>query len=570
MVRIPESKIAVPELPHWFTPRPRLWQRLEAADAEQLVAVIAPAGSGKTTLLADWAHHSSAMRTAWVALDPDDADPHRLWSAVIASLLATGTVSADSGLHGLRRRVVDIPGAQDGEELTDELLDALDEHRPPVRLVLDDVHAVTGGRAGADLLARLLRRRPAGVRLVVAGRSDPPVGMPRLRMDDLLCELRAEDLQFALVDAAALLRSSDVDLAPEHVAVLHRRTDGWAAGLRLAALALRRSEDRESLIDRFSGDERSVTDYLTGEVLSGLSIHTRALLQDLSVCGRLPLALAVKLAGRTDTAHEVEELGRELAMVQRVAPTEYRLHALLRSHLEADLERHRPARHRHLHAVAARWWAERHEAPHALRHAERAGDPELTAELVRRLGVRLLIEGQGPPLRHALSTIEPRRLEEDPRLALIGALAHLVAGELPAAAADLRLARSAWPADREPALEALHAGTELIAAALGASPDRTDLPPTDGPVEPDLEALLHTARAVDALGAPTHGDGAAARVAIDHALGSARAHGFSYLEVTVLALSAFAAALAGDQRATTRAAQDAVDAAAGSGRDATA
>jgi LuxR family maltose regulon positive regulatory protein len=569
MVRVPASKVAVPELPWWFVPRPRLWRRLDEARRTQLVAVIAPAGSGKTMLLAEWARDDPGMPTAWVSLDPDDADPRRLRAAIVAAVEAAGVGSAGSAVTRLAAAEAGHGG--DGGDPTDELLDALDAVRPPLRLVLDDVHFLVGSRAGIDVLARLLRRNPCGVRLVLAARSDPPLALPRLRVEGRLTELRADELRFSPHDAAALLEASGVGLDAEDVAVLHRRTEGWAGGLRLATIALRRSGDPRAVLARFDGDERSVADYLTSEVLAALPAATRSLLQDVSVCARLPMALAVALSERSDAAHVLDELVHGAAMVERVAPAEYRLHGLLRSYLVADLARQRPARHRQLHATASRWWADRHETAHALRHAERAADPRLTIELLRRDGVRLLLSGHLAPLRRALALVGPRARQEEPRLALTAALTHLEDRDPAAAAGELVPARAAWPTGHDPSLEALRAGIELLAAGLrGAGDGATGRLPA-GPVdlvesaEPELAALVHLGRAEAAL-APGSGTSiATARDGIRRAVALARAHGFASLEAKASTLLAIAAWGDGDLRAMAAAARDARAAADRSG-----
>src|SRR4051794_34017662 len=507
-LRVAPGKIVVPELPVEFTPRPQLRQRLDQATAAQVVVVSAPAGSGKTLLLADWVRHDHGPETAWISLDADDNDPRRLWSTVVIALLALPSSSSDRRL----RRIVELAAhpleaglvGRAGGRAAPPLGGAWGEDRgaapdpldPPVRVVLDDVHELTGREVLRDL-TRLVRHRPAGVRLVLASRTDPPISIPRLRLEGRLHELRADALRFTLDDTAALLTAAGIEMTAAQVAVLHARTEGWAAGLRLAALALRHTDDAPAFLNDFSGDERSVAEYLTVEILEGLSSDTRDLLRVVSVCSPLPADLAAELSARADAARLLDELRQETALVERTSPGNYRIHPLLRSHLVADLARQRPETYRHLQAFAARWWLEERDSVHALRHAERAGDRELIVQLVHGSGVRLLLGGDLGPLRRALAAVGGAARTADPWLALTAAITHLEARALPAAAQELQNARRAWPQTPSAGLDALRASAELLATSQGLTGNSFAMPPDEGePTEPEMVALLHASRGV--------------------------------------------------------------------------
>ena len=486
-VRIPASKIAVPELPAEFTTRPLLLNLLDMATPGQVVVVSAPAGSGKTLLLADWVRTTEgAPETAWVALDPDDDEPRRLWSAVVSSLLALPAAGQDVRL----KRVAGLAALQGGADLVEYLADALDTLESPVRLVLDDLHELTGREVLRDL-TRLIRRSPAGLQLVIASRVDPPISIPRLRLEGRLHEIRADALRFSVDDSATLLEAAGVELTPGQVADLHARTEGWAAGLRLAALALRRSDDPAAFLTSFSGDERSVAEYLTGEILGGLGPDTQDFLRAVSVCSPLPAGLAAELSGRADADWRLDELGQATALIESTSRADYRIHPLLRSFLVADLARHQPESFRRLQTVAARWWSAREQPVHALRHAERSGDRELIAGLVRRSGVPLLLAGVLGPLRRALAAVGTDARAADPWLALIAAVTHLEARALPAATVELENARRAWPEAPSAELEALRQSAEFLAAGQGlpgGSPRPTQ---DDDSLQPAMAALLH-------------------------------------------------------------------------------
>jgi LuxR family transcriptional regulator, maltose regulon positive regulatory protein len=557
-VRVHTSKIAVPELPAEFTPRPALRGRLDEATADQIVVVSAPAGSGKTLMLADWVRSAEGPETAWISLDSDDNDPRRLWSAVLAAVLALPSVAADAEQAGQAT----LP--PEDADLVETLADLLDRADRPVRVVLDDVHELTGREVLRDL-ARLARLAPAGLRLVLTSRSDPPISVPRLRLEGRLYELRADALRFTLTDTAALLTATGLALSDPQIRVLHARTEGWAAGLRLAALAMRRTDDPVAFLSEFSGDERSVAEYLTGEILEGLTSDIQDFLRVVSVCSPLPVALAVELSARAHAGSLLDDLLHDTALVERTSPGEYRIHPLLRSYLAADLARTRPEVYRLLQRSAARWWVDHEQPVHALRHAERSGDRVLTTALVRRSGVPLLLGGDLGPLRRALAAVGAGARTEDPWLALTAAITHLDARDLPAAARELMNARDAWPEEPEPGLAALRASAELLAAGLGLEGTSFAVTGT-GSTEPGLEALLHVSRGAAEFGNPDGTDVDLARRELELALALARAHDLGYLEVQSLSMLATLAAMGGDHPGMVLMAERAVAAAARRGR----
>jgi LuxR family maltose regulon positive regulatory protein len=561
-LRIAVGKTVVPELPAEFIPRPALRQRLDAATSAQVIVLSAPAGSGKTLLLADWVRQEDGLQTAWISLDADDNDPRRLWSAVLASLLALSSPSRDVRLQ----RVAAAAQRAQGDDLVEELADALDGPESPVRIVLDDVHELTGREVLRDL-TRLIRRSPAGLRVVLASRTDPPISVPRLRLEGRLHELRADALRFTLDDTVAMLRASGLELTAAQVAVLQARTEGWAAGLRLAALALRRTDDVSAFLTNFSGDERSVAEYLTVEILDGMSPDTQDFLRMVSVCSPLRAAVAVELSGRADADQLLDVLCHETPLVERTSPSNYRIHPLLRSYLVADLARQRPETYRRLQTTATRWWLAEEEPVHALRHAERTGEPGLIAELVRASGVALFLGGDLGPLRRALAAVGADARTADPWLALTAAITHLDARALPAAAVELKNARRAWPEIPSADLEILRACAELLATTQGLATE--SFPPArDGPERPvpALEALLHASRGTAEFGNPRGVDADLARSELQQALDLARTHDLAYLEVQCLYILATVAAVRGDLRIMQAMAEQAVAAAARRGR----
>ncbi len=284
MSLVPQAKITVPQVPPELVVRAGLRADLDTASRADATLVCAPAGYGKTMLLADWAHTSTGSDTAWVSLDPDDNDPQRLWTSVVAALAACPSVPPDSRLHAPWTW---RPGTQ--PEFLAELTDTVAQLPRPVRLILDDVHELHDPTA-LHGLHTLLRNRPTGLQLVLSSRFDPPLSLPRLRLTGRLYELRADRLRFSPTETATLLERSGLNLTPTQVDTLHHRTGGWAAGLRLAALALTRTTDPDTFLDQFSGNDSSVADYLTGEILSALPDDTQEFLRVISISNPVPAA----------------------------------------------------------------------------------------------------------------------------------------------------------------------------------------------------------------------------------------------------------------------------------------
>jgi LuxR family maltose regulon positive regulatory protein len=297
------SKTTVPGLPPEFVPRPALLTALDGGEDAALTLVCAPPGYGKTLLLADWVRRQD-VTCAWVALDEEDDDPRRLWASVLAALAACPAVPSSSRLRSLV-----VPRTTVGVEFLTDLLEALAVLPVRVRLVLDDAHHL---RSADSLhgLQLLLRHRLNTVRLVLASRFDPTLPVARLRLEERLCELRTAQLSFSPEETAALAERCGLHLTARQTAVLHARTDGWAAGIRLAALPLRGHPSPDLFLATFSGDERPVADYLAGEVFSHISEEEGDVLRRTSISDPIPTPLATELSGRADAADVLTALER--------------------------------------------------------------------------------------------------------------------------------------------------------------------------------------------------------------------------------------------------------------------
>ncbi|HEX5494867.1 MAG TPA: LuxR C-terminal-related transcriptional regulator, partial [Mycobacteriales bacterium] len=357
---------------------------------------------------------------------------------------------------------------------------AFEQIATPIWLVLDEVHELHAANALRSL-DMLLRRLPDKLRLVLSTRCEPPLALPRLRVEGRLKEIHASQLTFTRDEAALLLAGHGMVLTGPELDLLLERTEGWAAGLRLAALSLAHEPDRAARIAEFAGDERAVADYLVGEILSRQPEHIRRFLLTTSVCDQFTVDLAARLSGREDAGEILTGLERSNTLIVRLGRTRtwYRYHALLGGCLRAELHcRHAslPAR---LHRIASDWFAAQGATLPALEHAVAAGDTELTAGLLRRHGLSLVLGGGGAGLRRLLDRLRPDLLVR-PDVALVAAAAALDAGDVPAADARLNpmnLSVSGQPTER---LRALHAAVALHRARLHG----------------DLPAALETLKAV--------------------------------------------------------------------------
>ena len=546
---VPWAKTAVPHVPPRHVSRPRLLAMLDAAEPGRLVLVTAPAGYGKTLLLAEWVA-AQPDRVAWVSLDDDDTTAHRFWSAVLASMATCAAVPEGSALHGL---AAPHAGNADPSFLHD-LVAAIDALPVPVALVLDDVHELTAP-APVRALAALVRERPPALRLVLSGRTDPPVSIARRRLAGELCEIRAHDLAFSTGEAAALLAGADVAAAPEHVRLLVQQTDGWAAGLRLAALSLRNTSDAGPFLADLVGNSKATSDYLVGEILSRLAPDACDLLRAVSVCDQLTAGLAARLSGRPDAGEVLAELEQDTSLVLSSGEgrISYRIHPLLRSHLRADLGRRRPELVGRLHGRAADWFAAHDQAAPALLHARVARDPARVTALLERHVIALVAAGDHTVVRDAIGFLTGNDARDgsatgDPFVVLIEALLAAETGAATEVERHLARADAGWPTAPEPALTALRTLVRSRSAGMAGDPARmarvaAELDAVGPRADPELVAM---GRLDSALTELVSGRADGARLLAEDVLADARDHEHGYLAARALAVLAAIAAAEGD------------------------
>ncbi len=458
------TKLVVP-LPRWRpVGRPRLLDLLEAGTQRPLTLLAAPPGSGKTVLLALWAASGRAPGpVAWVTVDPGDDDPTRFWAHVLAALRETGAVPADGSLAGL-----DPPPKEGVERFLALLINGLAELATPVVLVLDDLHEAAGLGVAAGLRF-LLRHGPPQLRLVVATRADPLLSLHRLRVAGRLGEIRAVELAFTPAEAGELLAGLGVDLPDGELEALWKRTEGWVAGLRLAALSLRGHPDPGRFVAEFAGDDRAVAGYLVEEVLARQPAEVQAFLLRTCVAERLSGGLADALTGRDDGDRLLARLERDHAFTVGLGPGRswYRYHPLFAELLRAELRHARPDEVTELHRRAASWHAANGLVAEAVRHALAGGDIDGAAGLLAAHWFPMLVDGRQAALQELLGRLPVERVRKDPELRAVAAVVRLALGELEQADAWLEPAGTPAPSGtRQSRSEAVRSLARLWRAGL--------------------------------------------------------------------------------------------------------
>jgi LuxR family maltose regulon positive regulatory protein len=372
------TKTFVPAPRQQAVARPELIARLDAVGVNRLTLVSAPAGFGKTTLLSAWTA-AVGLPTAWLSLDEDDGDPARFLRYVIAALqtVAPGVGQAWAEL---------LASAQppSTESVLVSLLNEISGLPGPVVLVLDDYHATDA--AGVDAAVRfLLEHLPDQLHLVISTRQDPDLPLARLRGRGQLTELRAADLRFTPSEAAEYLNTvMGLDLSEDDVGLLEQRTEGWIAGLQLAALSMRGRPEPSEFVNAFAGDHRYIADYLVGEVLARQPADVRRFLLQTAVLDRMTGGLCDAVTGEHDSAARLEALEHGNLFVVALDDRRrwYRYHHLFGEVLRAYLVEERPGEVTTLHRRASQWYDSTGAAAEAIRHALLAHDVERAADLV--------------------------------------------------------------------------------------------------------------------------------------------------------------------------------------------
>jgi len=457
-----------------------LFERLGRAG--RITEVSAPAGSGKTILLRSWIDEAGLVEhAALVSVQGEQRDPQRFWISVADALRDTRAGSA------LVRPLTAAPDL-DGWAVVERLLADLGSLQDRIWLVIDDLHEL-GSAEALRQLELLLMRAPAELRFLLVTRHDLRLGLHRLRLEGELTEIRAANLRFTLDEARALLEAAGVQLSESALALVHERTEGWAAGLRLAALSLVRHPDPERFAAEFSGSERTVAEYLLAEVLERQPERVRRLLLRTSVLERVNGPLADLLTGGSGGEGILQDLEQAGAFVISLGPHRswFRYHRLFADLLQLELRRTEPAELPALHGGAARWYAGHGYLVEAVRHAQAARDWDLAARLLSDHWVDLELNGQAATARQLLTAFPAGVAAADAELTVLMAAGELNRGSLGEAERQLALAiqrSESVPADRRG-----HFQVMLTVLRLSLARQRSDLRAVAGEADRLLAAV---------------------------------------------------------------------------------
>jgi LuxR family transcriptional regulator, maltose regulon positive regulatory protein len=408
---------------------------LDRAAAKKVTIISAPAGSGKTSLLRAWADRPHRRhRLAVLQVQRDQQDAQQFWLALLHAVRQSPGPASDT----------EAPTATpefNGQAMVDRVLSELTDARGDITFVIDDLHELTSPEA-AGQLTRLLTSLPAGVHAVLTTRHDLPLRLHQVRLAGELAEIRGADLRFTEHETRELLDASGITLSEAGAALLHQRTEGWAAGLRLAVLSLADHPDPERFVAEFSGSDRTVAEYLLAEMLERQPGDVQHLLLRTSLLDRVNGELADLLTGRSGSERILLDLEDANAFVVSLDPerTWFRYHHLFADLLRLELRRALPEQVPILHRRAADWFIQHGQVVDAIRHTQAADDWPGAARLLADHSFSLTLDGQAQTMQALLRAFPPGA--DHPELALVRATVDLVQGRLDEAAAHLAVAET--------------------------------------------------------------------------------------------------------------------------------
>jgi LuxR family transcriptional regulator, maltose regulon positive regulatory protein len=434
------TKLTVPSVRASLVPRPRLSERIEEGTERKLTLVSAPAGFGKTTLLSVWTSEMSSDRSvAWLSLDAADNDPARFWRYFVTAVDQLQPGSGETALA-----LLGSPQAPPIETVLTTLLNELADLEADAVLVLDDYHLIES-RAIHEGLTFLIEHLPARMHLVISTRADPPSPLSRLRVRGEMAELRADDLHFTPEEAAAFLHQvMGLKLSTEEIAELETRTEGWIAGLQMAALAMRDRADIPGFIEAFTGSHRYVLDYLVEEVVNQQPEGIRSFLLETSVLGRMCGTLCDAVTGRPDGQAMLERLEHANLFVVPLDDERrwYRYHHLFADVLYVRLREAGVERPSELHRRASAWFERQDLVQEAIEHALAAADWQRATRLLVQFVPPFVFRGQLHTALTWLNALPDAVVRANPTLNVYYAGISMYTNQLEDA--EIRLQEAEW------------------------------------------------------------------------------------------------------------------------------
>jgi len=398
--------------------RPRLYERLDGGP-RKLVVVSAAAGSGKSTLLGQWANTKPAQPLGWLSVDSADDDPTRFWRHMVAALRRLDPRIGERGLAALG-----APGVGLIEVVLPLIIDDLREESVSGSLVLDDYHSISNQEIH-ESVSFFLDHRPADLRVVISSRTEPPFQLATRRARGQLQELTADDLRFTNEEIEQFLnRSLKLDVAHDDVRRLADSTEGWTAGVYLAALSLRGHQDRSALLDEFESGHRHVTDFLTSEVMPRLPEDMRVFMLQTSILERFNADLADTVSGRNDAMRLLREIERSNLFLMPLDGRRewFRYHHLFAELLRRELAASEPQSIAGLHRTASLWLRDHGFSGEAVEHALAADDIALASDLVATYWAPFAVTGQVHTVLEWFKRLGDDVVRADARLCLAMAL----------------------------------------------------------------------------------------------------------------------------------------------------
>ena len=449
-----QTKLYIPPPGSKLVVRPRLLEKLNEGLHRKLILISAPAGFGKTTLISSWinqigggleqedhttkTHQAFPMvypvGAAWVSLDDRDNDPNQFWLYVVAALQ---TIDATLGKN--LPAFLESQNSPPLEALVTMLINDLAEFQSdheqqfPLLLILDDYHLIAT-EAIHDSLNFLIDHLPPALHLIITTRSDPPLHLSQRRARSEITQIRASDLSFTLDEIVKFFNSlMGLNLSSSEIAALESRTEGWIAGLQLAALSLQDQKDRHTFITNFAGNDRYIADYLVDEVIHHQPIHIKTFLLQTSILGQLCVSLCNTVTGQNESRSILTQLERANLFLTPLDNRRewYRYHQLFSDLLRQRLyESNNLDEINLLHQRASKWYEEKGEIIEAVEHASLSGDHQRVAQLIEQQAQEIFNQFKLNMLSKWIKTLPDNIVADQPKLIMIYTWALLATGYL--------------------------------------------------------------------------------------------------------------------------------------------